>query len=165
MCLFSNVRGPSQTLYKMISTLFIPLLVEVCVVFVADICFAFLFLKFTRLREGPGQLIMAQTQAQIIVDLHWLLILSVEISDQACFFLSLVANYMLFVSCTYTAAICVAVSLHFDQPKYPNLWRYNSVVLGFSCIYLILAIFLSGSPGIDTSSCSIEQDSGEGLTK
>lgn len=52
------------------------LLVEGCAVLFVDICFIVLFLKIAQLREGPGQLILAQTQAQILVDLHWLFGLS-----------------------------------------------------------------------------------------
>ena len=146
-------------------TFLIPLLVEVCVVALADICFAFLFLKTTQLRKGPGQLILAQTQAQIIVDLARFFLFGFEISNKVCFFLSIVSNYMFTVSCTYVAAICVAVSLHFDQPKYPNLWRYHTVVLGFSCIYLSLFIMLSGSYKIDDLSCSFNKDREQGFRK
>ena len=138
--------------------MFFPLLVEVCVVIVADICFALLFLKTTKLREGPGQFILIQTQAQIIVDLHWLLLYieKIQISNTACTALALVAYLGFTISCTYAAAICVAVSLHCDRPKYPNLWRYHLAVIAIS-LPLSLITFLGGGDeqGGYFNSCSV----------
>jgi len=118
------------------------LLVEVCLVLAIDLAFACLFLKTTQLREGPGQLILAQTQAQIIVDLHWLILYDDDLraSTSTCKALTLVAYVGFTVSCAYAAAICVAVSVHFDRPKYPNLWRYHVAVIAIS-LSLCLPIF------------------------
>ena len=123
------------------------LLVEVCVVVAADICFMLLFLTTAKLREGPGQLILAQTQTQIIIDLHWLIWFDEKImkSESTCKPLVFFAFLGFVMSCTYTAAICVAVSLHFDKHKYPSLWRYHVAVLvisvALSLIFLEQVLF------------------------
>ena len=136
----------SKALYTMINTLVLlwVLLVEVCVVVLADICFACLFLKTTQLREGPGQLIFVQAQAQIIVDLHWLILFFGEPSETACTVFSFMASLGFTISCTYTAAICVAVRMHSDKPKYPKVWGYHIAVLIIS-LTLSLIIFLLGN--------------------
>jgi len=126
------------------------LLVEVCVVVVADICFMLLFLRTAKLREGPGQLILVQAQGQIIVDLHWLIMFDPDIEENynACMALAFVAYFGFIMSCTYAAAICVAVSVHFDKPKYPSLWLYHVAVLAIS-ISISLIIYLTGGEKIE----------------
>ena len=143
----------------MIVVYYIPLLVEVCVVVLADISFALLFLKTPRLREGPGQLVLAQTQAQIIVDLHWLIFYYDGLKDSTttCKALTSVAYLGFTVSCTYAAAICVAVSLHFDRPKCPNLWRYHMAVIAIS-LSLSLVMFLGAGEKIPDYSFCFNRD-------
>lgn len=125
------------------------LLVEVGVVLLADICFAVLFLKTPKLREGPGQLILAQTQAQIIVDLHWLLMILPRNETIACSVLAAVGYVGFNASCIYTSAICVAVSVHFNAEKYPSMWRYHAVVLILSvCFFSPILIQTSSNQSI-----------------
>lgn len=120
----------------------LPWLVEICIVLLADLCFVFLFFKTTKLREGPGQLILAQTQVQAIVDVHWLLLLifSSE-SDSACI-VKVVGYFGIIVSCIYASAICVAVSLHYSEQSYPALWLYHAVTLVLSiCFFCPILLF------------------------
>jgi len=116
----------------------------------SDLCFAFLFLRIAELREGPGQLIFAQTQAQIILDLHWLSLSVVwkDPSHTACQIVAFFTYSGFVASCAYAAAICVAVSQHFEREKYPSLWRYHAAVL---CISLGLCVIMACTHGLGMS--------------
>lgn len=126
-----------------------------------DLCFAYLFLKTTELREGPGQLILAQTQAQVILDLHWLT-LDVVWSDPhptACQIVAFFIYSGFVVSCAYSAAICVAVSQHFEKKEYPSLWVYHVIVLALS---LGLCVIMAVTHGLGDSAfkdCSLRKGS------
>ena len=116
----------------------------------SNLCFAFLFLRIAELREGPGQLIFAQTQAQIILDLHWLT-LNVVWKDPhptACQIVAFFTYSGFVVSCAYAAAICVAVSQHFEKDKYPSLWRYHTAVL---LVSLVLCVIMACTHGLGMS--------------
>lgn len=56
-----------------------------------------------------------------------------------------VVGYLGFlVSCTYASAICVAVSVHFNEQRYPSLWRYHAAVLILSVSFFCLIWLLPG---------------------
>ena len=116
----------------------------------SDLCFAFLFFKIAELREGPGQLILAQTQAQIILDLHWLSLSIVwkHPPSTACQIVAFFSHSGFIIACAYSAAICVAVSQHFEKDKYPSLWRYHAVVLSLS---LGLCVLMACTGGLGKS--------------
>lgn len=126
----------------------------------SDLCFAFLFLKIEELREGPGQLILAQTQAQIILDLHWLSLAVVWSPDYtACQVVAFFSHCGFVVACAYAAAICVAVSQHFDKRNYPSLWRYHVTVISLS---LVLCAIMEATRGFGESAftdCSLRKGS------
>ena len=105
------------------------LLVEVSLALLVGLSFACLFLKKCPATRRPEQLILAQTQAQVIMDLHWLILFDKKIMESAstCKVLTFVAYTGFVMSCIYTAAICVAASLHFDRHKYPCgniMWQF-----------------------------------------
>lgn len=127
----------------------------------SDLCFAFLFLKIAELREGPGQLILAQTQAQIILDLHWLTqdVVWKDPNPLACQIVAFFTYIGFVAACAYTAAICVAVSLHFDKQIYPSLWRYHVAVLATS---IALCVIMACTHGLGRSAfndCSLSKGS------
>lgn len=115
-----------------------------------DLCFAFLFLITAELREGPGQLILAQTQAQIILDLHWLTLNVVwgNPNSTACQVIAFFTYSGFVSSCAYAAAITIAVSQHFDKQHYPSLWRYHVAVLSIS---LALCVIMALTQGLGMS--------------
>ena len=112
----------------------VALLVEISLALLADLCFALLYLRIPQLRGGPGQLILAQTVSQLLLDIHWFLLYYIDEADyaSACKAMTVVAFLGFTASCAYSAAICVAVSKHYDQPSYPSLWRYHVAVLTIS---------------------------------
>lgn len=113
-----------------------------CISLLADICFTVFFLRIRKLREGPGQLILAQTQAQILLDLHWLTLNTVwqdkgETSCAVAGFFTM-SGYML--SCAYSSSIIIySATAHF--PTSPRLWLYHTVVISVSeCICILMAV-------------------------
>ena len=139
-------KSPLFPLYSMVlgdGIYLLALLIEAFLVLLADCCFFLLFLGIPLLREGPGQLILAQTLWQIVVELHWLVVLYWDIHNSAflCTALNFVAYLGFVVTCVYAAAICVAVSLHFDRPSYPKLWCYHAAVL-VTAVGFALGVFV-----------------------
>jgi len=117
---------------------------------VADIYFAWLFLRTPELREGPGQLIFVQNQAQILLDLHWLTLLWQDKEYTGCAVLGFVALTSFMLSCAYAAAICVAVNQRNWQ-----MWRYHAVVAAVS---LGICIPMAADQGLGNSvlqTCSL----------
>lgn len=121
---------------------------------VADFFFTLLFLRTAELREGPGQLIFVQNQAQILLDLHWLTLLWLQKEPTGCAVLGFIAMTSFMLSCTYAAAICVA-SVQFG-PWTQGLWRYHAVVVTVS---LGICIAMAAGSGLGNSvlqTCSVK---------
>jgi len=132
-----------------------------------DLYFAFLFLRIAELREGPGQLILAQTQAQIILDLHWLTLNDVwsDKNSTTCQIVGFFIYSGCVLACAYSAAICVAVSQYFEKDKYPSLWRYHAAVL---CLSLGLCVIMACTGGLGKSAfgdCSLRDGRWTELTQ
>lgn len=119
------------------------MLVEISLALLAGLCFALLYLKIPQLREGPGQLILAQTVSQLLLDIHWFLLYYLDEADyaSACTAMTVVAFLGFTASCTYSTAICVAVSKYYNQLSYPSLWRYHAVVLTLSFSLSLIMLF------------------------
>ena len=129
----------------------IALFVVLGITLLADLGFAFLFLRTAELREGPGLMILVQAQAQVVLDLHWLTIKAVwrHKTEPWCQIAAFI-NYFCFTTCFgYSAAICVASSQHFEKPRYPSLWLYHCVVL-ISSLVLCLIMMFTGVLGSST---------------
>jgi hypothetical protein len=122
----------------------------------ADICFTILFLRIPKLREGPGQLIFAQNQAQILLDLHWLSLLWTSQEHIGCACIGFITMTCFMLSCAYAAAICVWVSYHFDQQNGPVL-RYH---VGSWVVSVGIGSAMAAWKGLGTSAlqtCSIRK--------
>jgi len=129
----------------------------------ADIGFTVLFFRSPELREGPGLLIFAQNQAQIILDLHWLSILWSADKPTGCTVIGFLTMTAFMLSCAYAAAICVAVACSETEDREnresrKNLrWVYH-VVCG--TVALAITVAMAAGKGLGKSAlqtCSIEQ--------
>jgi len=103
----------------------------------ADIVLTVLFLS--ELRKGPGQLIFLQSQAQLLLDLHWVSISAIcqtKTTTRPC------ATSWL-CSITYSAAICVAVCIHFSATQIPSFWHYHLTIIPLS-LGISLVIYFTG---------------------
>lgn len=97
----------------------------------SSLCLVLLFLYIPQLREGPGQLILAHTQAQILFELHWLTLDAVlpDKDSTACQVMGFFDMLGYVLSCAYATAICVAVSRHFEKKEVPAVWKYHADVV------------------------------------
>ena len=141
--------------------LMIPILVIMCLSLLADVCFTVLFLRYPALREGPGQLILAQTQAQIFIDLHWVTLSSARPGSNpvACQIVGFFGYSGFMCACAYTAAICIAVKLNVNRRRYSSLWKYHTAVLVFS---LGFCVIVGATDGLGESAfyvCSLRSKS------
>lgn len=119
--------------------------------FLSGLCFLILFLLIRPLREGPGQLILGQCLAQVVLDLHWFSINEVwrhEKGNSACETVGFFSYCGFVMACVYSAAICIAVSKHFEYMYFPSNRFYHVVAISLS---ISLALVLAGTQGVGSS--------------
>lgn len=125
----------------------------------ADILFTMLFLFLSELRKGPGELIFMQSQAQLLLDLHWVSISAIWPSKNhyqaLCDFVAVFNNFGLALAPAYSAAICMAAL----SPQTPSFWRYHGIIIPLSLV-ISLVIYFTGGAGQSTfGTCSLAKDS------
>lgn len=125
----------------------------------ADIFLIILFLWLSELRKGPGELIFLQSQAQLLLDLHWVSISTIWPSKNhyqtLCDIVATVNNFGLALAPAYSAAICIAACRYFERPTTPSYWRYHLVIIPLSAA-ISLAIYFTGGAGQSTyGTCSL----------
>ena len=94
-----------------------------------DLCFTVFFLFIPQLREGPGQLILAQTQAQILLTLVWFFTIE-DVGTINSQYVCTVVDFAMCATYFYLAAICIATSQRWED--YTNCtWQlmYHIAVL------------------------------------
>lgn len=124
---------------------------------VSDLGFAFLFLKTASLRSGPGQLILTQSQAQILLDLHWLSFKAVwkRKSEPGCQIVAFFTYAGFVTSCAYAAVICVAVRKYGEVLNYLSLGRYHATVLTISLAICVVLAIVGGFGPSTFGDCSL----------
>jgi hypothetical protein len=129
--------------------------------FLADFSLILLFLLLPELRDGPGQLIFIQSQAQILLDLHWFTSDSIWPHKDAttCAIIASVNNFGLALAPAYAAAICIAANSHFERQKYPSLWKYHIVVIAISAAVSLVIYFTDGAGKSTFGTCSLKAGS------
>lgn len=94
-----------------------------------------LFSLYRELRKGPGQLILGQCFAQILLDCHWFTYFFCPVPLTLCKVLGGVSFFAYSLAFAYAVMVCWVVSKHFYEPYIPN--TYN-------CMYHGVCVFSAG---------------------
>ena len=127
----------------------------------ADLFLIFFFILLPELRKGPGELILLQTQAQLLPDLHWLSVSYVlpNKNTALCDVVASFNNFGLALAPAYSAAICVAACRYTDSPKTQSYWWYHLVLIPLSAGVSLTIYFTKGAGKSTFGTCSLEKGS------
>lgn len=117
--------------------------VVLCLSLLADGVFTYFFVTTAELRKSPGQLILAQTQAQIILNLLWLLVLCVWLGKDStlCYVLDALCSFFFILACCYMAVICLAMGQDREVLLVSWLRRYHiAALVSAACISLVMGL-------------------------
>lgn len=117
--------------------------------FAAGCTLFFLFCKYRELRKGPGQLILAQCLAQVLLDFHWFtyFIHPKGETEMFCQVLGGVSFFAYVWAFMYAVVVCWVVSKHFYEAYIPQ--NYNNYYHAICFIVAALTSMIVGLSGPD----------------
>lgn len=141
----------------------IALLILVSLSVLAGLCLVLLFILYPELRKGPGWLILLQSIAQLLPDLHWLSITAVWANkdhlETLCDIVASFNNFGLALAPAYSAAICISQCRHFNSQETHSFWLYHLVIIPLSAGISLLIYFEGGAGQSAFGTCSLKKGS------
>lgn len=111
--------------------------------FISGLVLLTLFILYRELRKGPGQLILGQCFAQILLDGHWLTYFFC-LEDTLCSAVGGISFFAYSLAFSYAVMVCWVVSKHFYEPYIPQTYNnlYHGVcIISASIITLPMGLF------------------------
>lgn len=96
----------------------------------ADLSFLLFFLRIPKLRQGPGQLLLAQTQVQLLLTVVWFFVNTGSLVGFEVPYVCLIADFGMYGTYFYAAVMCVVISQRWEDYESSRWqWKYHLVAL------------------------------------
>lgn len=131
--------------------------------FLSGLALAVLFLLYRELRKGPGNLILGQCFAQMILDIHWFTYFMCP-EGPLCEVLGGVFFFAYSLAFAYAVMVCWVVSKHFYEPYLPLTYSltYHAICIAAAVLLTVIAGAISGlGPSVMGTCFTLKHSNGE----